>query len=77
MVPEEPNDSRQEDKTGPLVQAISEIISKGSRDTGPETMKVQEEDTGGASGHGCGQGFFGYDTKSTGSKDRTRPGGVR
>ena len=46
MVPEEPNDSRQEDKTGPLVQTISEIISKRSRDTGPETMKEQEETQG-------------------------------
>jgi len=49
MVLEEPDDSRQEGEAGPSAQTISEIISKRSRDTGLETMKEQEEDTGGAS----------------------------
>ena len=48
---EEPDDSRQENEVGPAAHTICEIISKRSRDlnTGPETMKEQDEDTGGTS----------------------------
>jgi hypothetical protein len=48
---EEPDDSRQEGEAGPSAHTIHEIISKRSRDlnTGPETMKEQDEDTGGTS----------------------------
>ena len=60
-----------------MLNLLEEMQKLRNLNPGPGTMKEQEEDTGGASGHGCGQGFFGYDTKSTGSKDRTRPGGVR
>ena len=74
---EEPDGSRQEGEAGPSAHTICEIISKRSRDlnTRPETMKEQEDTGGGSIMTWVSQGYFGYDAKSTGSTDGTRPGG--